>query len=125
MEQRTRIEYAPKLITPDDAAHLLGVSRSTVQNWIKRGTIPYIELPTGTLIRRTYRIPLDGLLSSLSGNFDLDAAFSRVPGTDESHHEGTDVVRQPKEDPSADGAPEVPTVDALTQTAIESSNRQP
>src|SRR5438105_807028 len=69
-----RIGYAPRLITPDEAAGLLGVSTSTVRGWIKRGSIPYLKLP-GTEERSTYRIPLDGLISSLSGNYDLAAAI--------------------------------------------------
>jgi hypothetical protein len=51
---------------------MLAVSAETVRNWIEKDAIPYIGLPqTGS--RREYRIPLQGLLSSLSGNYDLAA----------------------------------------------------
>jgi excisionase family DNA binding protein len=60
----------PRLITVEDAATLLAVSDTTVRNWIARRTIPYIQLPE-TGARAQYRIPLQGLLSSLGGNYDL------------------------------------------------------
>lgn len=60
----------PRLISVEEAATLLAVTDTTVRNWIKADTIPYIELPsTGT--RKRYRIPLQGLLNTLSGNYDL------------------------------------------------------
>lgn len=60
----------PQLITTKEAAELLRVEPRTVLNWIKEDRIPYVELPGGG-DRRTYRIPLGALLSSLSGTFDL------------------------------------------------------
>lgn len=60
----------PRLISVEEAAALLAVTDTTVRNWIKNDAIPYIELPpTGS--RRRYRIPLQGLLNTLSGNYDL------------------------------------------------------
>jgi excisionase family DNA binding protein len=60
----------PRLISVEETAELLAVSDSTVRNWIKDETIPFVELPpTGR--RRRYRIPLQGLLNTLSGNYDL------------------------------------------------------
>jgi excisionase family DNA binding protein len=60
----------PRLISVEEAATLLAVSDTTVRNWIKNDAIPYIELPGGTE-RKRYRIPLQGLLTSLVGNYDL------------------------------------------------------
>jgi excisionase family DNA binding protein len=57
-----------RLITTSEAAQLLNVSRRTVTNWIKEDLIPYVQLPGGD-----YRIPLDALLRSLSGTYDLAA----------------------------------------------------
>jgi excisionase family DNA binding protein len=60
----------PRLISVEEAAALLAVTDTTVRNWIKGEAIPYIELPsTGT--RKRYRIPLQGLLNTLAGNYDL------------------------------------------------------
>ncbi len=62
----------PRLISIDEAAALLAVSDTTVRNWIKAEAIPYLELPpTGK--RRRYRIPLQGLLNTLTGTYDLGA----------------------------------------------------
>jgi excisionase family DNA binding protein len=70
----------PRLITVEEAAELLAVSASTIRNWIKRDTIPYIELPKKSAgnTRGQYRIPLQGLLNTLSGNYDLGAALTRL-----------------------------------------------
>jgi excisionase family DNA binding protein len=59
-----------QLLTTQEAAELLRVSPRTVQNWIKRGRVPFLELPGGE-----YRLPLAGLLESLSGTFDLGQAL--------------------------------------------------
>jgi len=67
----------PRLISIDEAAELLAVSSSTVRNWINDEAIPYVVLPGGTE-RRQYRIPLQGLLNTLSGNYDLAAELRRV-----------------------------------------------
>jgi excisionase family DNA binding protein len=64
------IPTTPKLLTTSEAAELLKVSPRTILNWIRAGTIPYLALPS-TGERSEYRIPLQGLLSSLSGNYDL------------------------------------------------------
>jgi excisionase family DNA binding protein len=60
----------PRLISVEEAAALLAVSDGTVRNWIKKDAIPYIELPGGES-RKQYRIPLQGLLNTLSGNYNL------------------------------------------------------
>jgi hypothetical protein len=62
----------PRLITVTQAANLLAVSDETVRKWITRGTIPYLVLPHDPDSKRNeYRIPLQGLLTCLSGNYDL------------------------------------------------------
>lgn len=82
---RTRrpIEGAPTLITPDDAAALLSVSTSTIRSWIDKGSIPYVQLP-GSSRRARYRIPLEPLLRSLSGNYDLAAGLGRGDDRDDA-----------------------------------------
>lgn len=57
----------PKLLSTTQAAALLNVSRRTILNWIESGKVPYVRLPGGD-----YRVPLSGLLSSLSGTYRLD-----------------------------------------------------
>lgn len=57
----------PKLLSTAQAAELLNVSRRTVLNWIEAGKVPYVRLPGGE-----YRLPLSGLLSSLSGTYRLE-----------------------------------------------------
>jgi excisionase family DNA binding protein len=62
----------PRLISVEEAATLLAVTDTTVRNWIKSDAIPYIELPSSGS-RKRYRIPLQGLLNTLAGNYDLGA----------------------------------------------------
>jgi excisionase family DNA binding protein len=57
----------PKLLSTKQTAELLNVSRRTILNWIEADKVPYIKLPGGD-----YRIPLTGLLASLSGTYCLD-----------------------------------------------------
>lgn len=57
----------PKLLSTSQAAGLLNVSRRTILNWIEAGKVPYVRLPGGD-----YRIPLTGLLGSLSGTYRLE-----------------------------------------------------
>ena len=59
-----------QLITAKEAAELLNVHVRTIHGWIDKGTIPYIALPSSGS-KPSYRIPLHGLLNSLSGNYDL------------------------------------------------------
>jgi excisionase family DNA binding protein len=68
---------SPRLITTNEAASLLRVTSRTIVNWIERGSIPYVELPSGGS-RREYRIPEVALLRSLSGNFNLEAELERL-----------------------------------------------
>jgi hypothetical protein len=57
---------------------MLRVSPRTVLNWIERDAIPYVALPQVGGSRRDYRIPLYGLLSSLSGNYDLGSQLEAL-----------------------------------------------
>jgi excisionase family DNA binding protein len=62
----------PRLLTVAEAASLLAVRPGTIRKWIAEDSIPYISLPAsqGRQSAR-YRIPLDGLLTSLSGTYEL------------------------------------------------------
>jgi excisionase family DNA binding protein len=62
------------LLTVSEAAQMLRVSDGTIRNWITAGSIPYIQLPPVGQ-RKQYRIPLQGLLGSLEGNYDLRGAL--------------------------------------------------
>jgi excisionase family DNA binding protein len=62
----------PRLVSVEEAASLLAVADTTVRNWIKKDAIPYIVLP-GAGTRKQYRIPLQALLTTLAGNYDLVA----------------------------------------------------
>jgi excisionase family DNA binding protein len=64
------IPTTPQLLTTGEAAALLKVSSRTILNWIHADRIPYVQLPPNGG-RSEYRIPLQGLLSSLSGTYDL------------------------------------------------------
>jgi excisionase family DNA binding protein len=68
--------FEPQLLKPTEVANLLRVSRSTINNWIQEGSIPYIKLPGGS-----YRIPLRGLMASLSSNYDLGGTLSVISAT--------------------------------------------
>ncbi|MHB8243106.1 MAG: helix-turn-helix domain-containing protein [Solirubrobacteraceae bacterium] len=61
------ISSQPKLLSTAQAAELLNVSRRTILNWIETDKVPYLKLPGGD-----YRVPLAGLLASLSGTYRLD-----------------------------------------------------
>ncbi len=63
----------PQLLKPAEVANLLRVSRSTINNWIQDGSIPYIKLPGGS-----YRIPLRGLIASLRSNYDLSGTLEAI-----------------------------------------------
>jgi excisionase family DNA binding protein len=62
------------LLTVAEAAALLRVSDATIRNWVAAESIPYIQLPPAGQ-RKQYRIPLQGLLGSLEGNYDLRGAL--------------------------------------------------
>jgi len=66
-----------QLLTVREAAELLSVSPRTVHTWIEKGSIPYIALPAGGE-KTSYRIPLQGLLGSLSGSYDLTADVEKL-----------------------------------------------
>ena len=76
--RRRAMDAAPAvhvdLLTVSEAAEMLRVSDGTIRNWIAAGSIPYIQLPPVGQ-RRQYRIPLQGLLGSLEGNYDLREAL--------------------------------------------------
>jgi excisionase family DNA binding protein len=57
-----------RLLSTRQAAELLNVSPRTVTNWIRADRVPYVRLPGGE-----YRLPVEGLLESLSGTHDLRA----------------------------------------------------
>jgi excisionase family DNA binding protein len=57
---------ADPLLTPNQAAVMLGVSTSTVRNWIADKLIPYIRLPGGFFRIRQSRI--DGLFREVQAN---------------------------------------------------------
>jgi excisionase family DNA binding protein len=69
------LSYLPRMLTPQEAGGFLNVSSRTVLSWIEQDRIPYVTLPGGTE-RSQYRIPLSGLVASLSGTFDLAAAVA-------------------------------------------------
>jgi excisionase family DNA binding protein len=81
--------FKPQLIKVAEAAELLNVSTSTVHNWIKSDVIPYIELPKAEGQRADYRIPLKGLVASLSGNYDLSADLAEL--VDVARQQGVDA----------------------------------
>jgi excisionase family DNA binding protein len=89
----------PQLVTVAEAATLLGVSTPTIRNWIERGQVPYIRLPGSTA---TYRIPLHGLLSTLSGSYDLAGELDRAASADVSDEQLNVVARGSSEDCSAE-----------------------
>ena len=62
------------LLTVSEAAEMLRVSQGTIRNWIAADSIPYVQLPP-VGHRKQHRIPLDGLLGSLAGNYDLRGAL--------------------------------------------------
>lgn len=68
---------APRLLTTTEAAEILNVAPRTILNWIANDSIPYLKLPS-TGGRPQYRIPLQGLLSSLAGNYDLESDLKRA-----------------------------------------------
>ena len=61
------VRSQPKLLSTKQAAELLNVSKRTILNWIENDKVPYVKLPGGD-----YRVPLAGLLASLSGTYRLD-----------------------------------------------------
>jgi excisionase family DNA binding protein len=62
------------LLTVAEAAAMLRVSEAAIRNWIATDSIPYIRLPPVGQ-RQHHRIPLQGLLASLEGNYDLRGAL--------------------------------------------------
>ena len=71
-EESSPLADMPLLLTTKDTAKMLSVSSQTVLNWIEREEIPFVQLPGGGgRKRREFRIPLRGLLESLSGNYNL------------------------------------------------------
>src|SRR3954471_10505282 len=84
---RTNTRNGPQLLTTAEAAELLSVSVRTVQGWIKDQRIPFVQLPSGM-----YRIPLQALLASLGGTYDLaDDVGTDAPAVDhETLHDAQD-----------------------------------
>lgn len=71
------VPTTPQLLTTGEAATLLKVSSRTILNWIGADRIPYVKLPPNGG-RSEYRIPLQGLLSSLSGTYDLAGELRKL-----------------------------------------------
>lgn len=106
----------PRLVTVDEAATLLAVDKQTIYNWVDEEAIPYVELPARK--RRRIRIPLQGLLNTLGGNYDLAAELQALvdaapSGTslrdllagsraDRLPHTGDGPVRVESDDPGED-----------------------
>jgi len=67
-----------QLLSASEAAELLNVSVRTIHTWIEKDAIPYVELPRSGP-KRSYRIPLQGLLMSLSGSYDLSEDIGPDP----------------------------------------------
>jgi len=86
MPPNSPTRVAPQLLKAQEAAELLNVDVRTVHGWIEKGLIPYIELP-GSGLRPSYRIPLQGLLNSLSGTYDLAAEVEALYSAQNSQSE--------------------------------------
>ncbi|MGH2950569.1 MAG: helix-turn-helix domain-containing protein [Solirubrobacterales bacterium] len=65
--------HGERLLTTRRAAELLNVTPRTVTNWIRADRVPYVRLPGGE-----YRLPLDGLLDSVSGSYDIRTEIENV-----------------------------------------------
>ncbi len=63
-----------QLLTVRQAATMLSVTPRTVHGWIEKESIPFIKLPGSG----DYRIPLHGLVDSLSGNYNLAAEIEQL-----------------------------------------------
>jgi excisionase family DNA binding protein len=72
-----RILLVNRLLTTAEVAQMLRVSQRTVNNWIRNEAIPYVALPQNGS-KREYRIPLNGLLNSLSGTYDLASQLDAI-----------------------------------------------
>jgi excisionase family DNA binding protein len=66
-----------QMLTVRAAADMLNVTPRTVLGWIERDAIPFIRLP-GSGDKTSYRIPLHGLVESLSGTYDLAAEVEKL-----------------------------------------------
>jgi excisionase family DNA binding protein len=71
---RSRPRLQSQLLTVQETADLLKVSRRTVEKWISHDAVPYVQLPGGG----SYRVPMQGLLNSLSGTYDLAAELETL-----------------------------------------------
>lgn len=65
-----------QLLTVRAVADMLNVTPRTVLAWIEKDAIPFIRLPGGE--KPSYRIPLHGLVESLSGTYDLAADVEQI-----------------------------------------------
>lgn len=82
----------PQLLKVSEAARLLSVSTSTIHNWIKDETVPYIKLPAAPGRRADYRLPLAGLIGSLSANYDLTEGLDELVAAARQADVNADVV---------------------------------
>jgi excisionase family DNA binding protein len=69
-DRLTRTQPIPQLLKVSAVAEMLNVSPRTVLKWIEQERVPYVKLPGGE-----YRLPLQALLSSLGGTYDLAGAL--------------------------------------------------
>ena len=58
--------FTPRLLTVAEACDFLHEKEEVVLGWVQDDKIPYVRLPDESL-----RIPLEGLISSLSSLYDL------------------------------------------------------
>src|SRR2546421_664307 len=61
---RALAESAPSLISPQDAAHRLGVCRATVYNLCKRGVLPHVRIGSSV------RLALPDVIAALARHRD-------------------------------------------------------
>jgi excisionase family DNA binding protein len=73
----SKLRLDAELLTVTEVAELLKVSARTVHQWIEKESIPFVTLPTGGT-KPSYRVPLQGLLGSLSGTYDFEADAKRA-----------------------------------------------
>ncbi len=88
MPSNTPTKLGAQLITASEAAELLNVHVRTIHGWIEKDTIPYVALPRSGS-KHSYRIPLQGLLSSLSGNYDLAGEVEALLAEEQKSRRGS------------------------------------
>lgn len=87
LEHKTELPTLPRLLTTKEVAEMLRVTTRTVQNWVEAERIPFVKLPSGQ-----FRIPLQGLLTSLGGSHDLNAELASEAGSLAAEMRGIDAA---------------------------------